>query len=91
MGIGVNTAIFSIANTILLQPPPIKDADRIVDVHSIPTRRISRLFSYPDYLELRKRTGAEVDLFATSPAVLALGTSGVGKKGTVDSEAEELR
>jgi len=36
LGIGANTAIFSIVNTLLLKPLPYPDADRIVQISEVP-------------------------------------------------------
>src|SRR5262245_35570775 len=91
LGIGANTAIFSVANAVLMQPLPIKDGDRIVDLRSFtPRDPIPRGVPYPDYLELRKRVAEYVDLFGVSGAELVLGASGDGNNAAADSEAEGL-
>jgi predicted permease len=92
LGIGANTAIFSIANAILLRPLPIKDGDRIVDIRSyMPRDNRPHGISYPDYLELRKRAGAVVDLFTTAFAILVLGNSDIGGNEAAGEEVERLR
>jgi len=55
LGIGVNTAIFSLVNVILLRPITGVPADRIVGLfHKEETRPDTyRAFSYPDYLDIR--------------------------------------
>jgi len=100
LGIGANTAIFSVVNAVLLQPLRLKDADRIVDVRTYTPRDLrAGGFSYPDYFDLRNMSAATVDLFVASGISPVLGpvlertpgTSGAERGATVESEAEELR
>jgi predicted permease len=55
LGIGANTAIFSLANVFLFRPLPVKDANRLVSigVASSPTSEPDQA-SYLDYLDYKK-------------------------------------
>lgn len=51
MGIGANTAIFSVINALILSPPSIADSDRVAAIWRTP--RDKRLERYVSYLELQ--------------------------------------
>jgi predicted permease len=57
LGIGANTAIFSVVNTVLIQPLPYQGADRLVMLwQSYPSAGFDRLgASPPEYLDYRDR------------------------------------
>src|SRR5579864_1157549 len=51
LGIGANTAIFSIVDTVLLRPLPFKDPPRLISLHEgIPKMGYPKMgFSHPDF------------------------------------------
>ena len=51
LGIGANTAIFSVVNAVLLRPLPYKDPDRLVHLHRMQPPIQSAPISRPDYFE----------------------------------------
>ena len=57
MAIGASTAIFSVVNTVLLQPLPYPDAERIVSIETFrtDTKRSSPEVSGPDFLDWQAR------------------------------------
>lgn len=73
IGIGCASAIYSIVHTILLQPLPYPDGDRLVRLtewmpHPIAGRPpLGRGFTYPEYLDLRRQSKTLVDAIATVP------------------------
>jgi predicted permease len=94
LGIGANTAVFSVANAVLLRPLPFPDAPRLVMVYGTDTKRNGTrdVVSYPDYVDWSQvrafdRTGA----YAGGHAVVAAmgrapsGASAAG--GGADAEA----
>jgi predicted permease len=56
--IGANVAIFSVVNTVLLQPLPFPDAERIVSIETLwtNTARLSQDVSGPDFLDWQARS-----------------------------------
>ncbi len=68
IGIGVNTAIFSVLNTLLLRPVPVRDPDRAVVVYHASPDRPDRGTSFPAYLHYRSRSDVFADVMAFSGA-----------------------
>jgi putative ABC transport system permease protein len=58
VGIGGNTALFSVIDAVLLRPLPYKEADRLVRLLDIQQNGLdSAPHSYPEYLDWKDQTG----------------------------------
>jgi putative ABC transport system permease protein len=55
VGIGVNTAMFSVINAVLLQPLPYAEPDRIVWMNESGREIQNRQVSYPNFVDWRAR------------------------------------
>jgi putative ABC transport system permease protein len=58
LGIGANTAMFSIVNAVLLRPLPYAHADRLLSIWGRTSSFPRGLLSYTEYEEIRKQSGA---------------------------------
>jgi predicted permease len=57
LGVGVNTAVFSVVNAIILRPLPVRDGDRLVVIASQNTSNGTlRSMSFPDVQDYRATT-----------------------------------
>ncbi|MGH7540229.1 MAG: ABC transporter permease, partial [Gemmatimonadota bacterium] len=85
LGIGVNTAIFSVIDAVLLRPLPYEDPDRVVRlIPEHPQYGESDLtFSYPDLMDLRAAADAFEGIAAQAPwnPHLRLPEGAVGLRG----------
>lgn len=64
LGIGANTAIFSVVNTVLLKSLPYAESDRLVVLDEYRLQHGSRTVSWMDFLDWRKQNSAFEDLAA---------------------------
>lgn len=58
LGIGANTAIFSVVNSVLLRQLPFRNAERAVWITSVRPHRSDAPFSLPDFLDYRDSIGS---------------------------------
>jgi predicted permease len=75
LGIGVNTAIFSVLNGWLFRPLPVQAPEQI-DVLAFSQQQDGSNFSYADLLDFRNQSDAFSDLFAYGLSVAGLSANG---------------
>ena len=68
LGIGMNTTIFSVINVLILSPPRIADAERVVAIWNTPKdKRIEGFISYLDLQDWRKQNQSFEDIAGYKP------------------------
>ena len=73
VGIGANSAIFSLVNSILLRPRAVSHPEQLVELFVGEAEQPYQTTSYPSYLELRDRNDVLTDLAAYSIRQFKLG------------------
>ncbi|MGA2476300.1 MAG: ABC transporter permease [Terriglobia bacterium] len=80
LGIGVNTAIFSVLNGWLLRPLPVRAPEQIMVLAFQPKETSESKFSYPDLVDFERQTDAFSNLFAFAPGGAGLSVDGVASE-----------
>ncbi|HEY6120294.1 MAG TPA: ABC transporter permease [Pyrinomonadaceae bacterium] len=76
LGIGANTAIFSLVNTVLLRPLPVPHPEQIVSVSLRGKLDSIMAFSYPNYRDFRDQNQVLSGLLASRFVPLSLSRGG---------------
>jgi putative ABC transport system permease protein len=76
LGIGANTAIFSVVNTVLLQPLPFNEPGRIISLTQIELKTQARgaLMSYTKYAQIQEQNKTLESMAGFYPLTLSLVT-----------------
>lgn len=78
LGIGANTAVFNLVNTLFFAPPAYANPHEMVQVFSQDTKdpKKFRGFSYPTYLDIRTQNTVFSDVMSFNFALIGLGQKG---------------
>ncbi|HLK65884.1 MAG TPA: ABC transporter permease [Bryobacteraceae bacterium] len=86
LGIGANSAIFSLVNAFLLKPLLFEKPEEIVGVYSRDSRNPGsyRAFSYPNYVDLRANPAVFTNLAAHNMAMVGLAEGEITRRVFAD-------
>jgi predicted permease len=78
LGIGANTAVFSLVHTLFFAPPAYSHANEVMQVFSQDKKspKTYRGFSYPTYRDIREQNNIFTDTMAYNLALVGLGQKG---------------
>jgi len=78
LGIGANTAIFSLIDAILLKRPPVRQPERLVAVAigAPGSNAPISSFSYPVFRELREKNSVFAGMFAYAAMPMSMSDGG---------------
>jgi predicted permease len=78
LGIGVNTAVFSLVNTLFFAPPAYSKPHEMVQLFSQDKKDSKKFrgFSYPTYLDIRQENTVFSDVMGFNVAFVGLGQKG---------------
>jgi predicted permease len=82
LGVGLNTAVFSVVNAVLLRPLPYPDADRLAWVTTYNQRLKSEIVAGPDFFDWKQQARSFEALVNYGPGNMSL---------AVDGEADQIR
>src|SRR4029434_7272089 len=80
LGMGANTAIFSLVNSALLRPLPIAKPEQLVALNNTAENRMFPSFSYPNYKDFRDRNEVFSGLIAYRYAPLSMSHDGINER-----------
>ena len=92
LGIGANTAIFSVVNAVLLRPLPYREPKQLVRVYSeFPTMQLRKFWlSPPELLDIRKEAKSFESVGGWAPGGLNVGTNSEPLRVTSATITREL-
>ena len=82
LGVGANTAVFSLVDKLLLRSLPVSEPDRLVRIsaESVNPKFLNTIFSYPDYVDYRDRNQVFDGLLAHSERNATIGQDDHSKR-----------
>ncbi|MGH9319279.1 MAG: ADOP family duplicated permease [Vicinamibacteria bacterium] len=80
LGIGANTAVFTVINKAFLRPLPVADPEELVSLSNDGNRHMFPTFSYPNYEDFRDRNDVFSGLVAYRFAPLSVSHDGVAER-----------
>ena len=79
LGIGANTAIFSLVNAVILQPLPYRDPDRLISVYGTRNRSTQGSVGPTDFLDYRSQNKTFEQFAASGSMMLPMNLTGSGE------------